>query len=162
MSQADDIAALQSLVDGMRAEIEVMRTQRPMRDLTDEDRAALSREWNGISCAFCGGAHPGVCNRVRRVEADETGRARVTEFWSKWEPNPGTIMPVDVWGSPAEMAAALERAAREQRAEAELARVLVEQARAAERESRRQPSPREVIRDVLPRASSQTPDVRTR
>ncbi len=116
----------------------------PRPALTPSERAELAMKWAMVACNFCGGWHGGLCNRVRRVELDESGRPRVTVFWEHWEPNPRTIWPEDVWGSPADMVTDMERQERERAASAEMQRVAAREAKRLHQEQARAESPREV------------------
>ncbi len=126
-----------------------MRRRRPepmpvQPSLTPTERAELAAHWAQVACNFCGGWHGGLCNRVRRVELDEAGRPRITVFWEKWEPNPRTIWPEDVWPSPADMVGDMDRQERERAATTEMQRVAQREARRVQQEQSRGESPREV------------------
>jgi hypothetical protein len=143
----------------MQAEIDRLEAasrqppERPGLDLSESDRREIAQRWAQVVCTFCGGYHHGVCNRVRRVEIGPNGMPAVTEFWKTWEPNPRVIWPEDVWPSVSDMASELEHHAREERAKAEIQRTAQAEFQKAKRESERSPSPREILRDILPRPS---------
>ena len=95
--------------------------------LPDEDRARLRSEWPSIVCAYCGGAHQGICNRVRVIELDPSGRPTRVVFRDEWEPNRDVIWPEDVFESYAQQFAERDQKITEARAKA-----LLEQAADAE------------------------------
>ena len=120
----------------------------PRPALTQSERQDLSTRWAQVACIFCGGWHGGLCNRVRRVELDERGNPRTTVFWEHGEPNPRTIWPEDVWGSPAEMAADMERQARERQSQIEMQRVAAREAQRLQQQEQRRESPAEIAARV--------------
>jgi len=120
----------------------------PRPALTDQERTELSTRWAQVACIFCGGWHGGLCNRVRRVELDEAGRPRTTVFWEHWEPNPRTIWPEDVWGSPAAMATDMDSQQRERAAALEMQRVAAREAQRLRQEQQRPETPREIAARV--------------
>lgn len=111
--------------------------------LTPEERQEIASKWGQVVCIFCGGWHGGLCNRVRRVELDDAGRPKTTVFWERWEANPRTIWPDDVWPSLAVMVTDLESQARQRANELEMQRVAQREARRGSQESQRAETPRE-------------------
>lgn len=116
--------------------------------LTSEERTEIASRWAQVACTFCGGWHGGLCNRVRRVELDDAGRPRTTVFWKKWEPNPRTIWPEDVWGSPASMVSDMDRQERERATALEMTRVAAREAQRLRQEQQRTETAREIAARV--------------
>ena len=120
----------------------------PRPALSDTERAELAARWAQVACAFCGGWHGGLCNRVRSFTLDEQGRPQTTVFWEHWEENPRTIWPEDVWGSPSDMAQDMDRQQRERAASTEMQRVAAREAQRLRQEQSRAESPREIAARV--------------
>ena len=117
--------------------------------LDSEARQHLAAIWSQISCIHCGGAHEGVCNRVRKVVMNAAGGPDSFLYWDTWDHNPGVIWPDDVWDDPSARVKDLEEAARKRLEQASLERAAeIENRRRAESEGRRR-SPREVLDDVV-------------
>lgn len=131
---------IQALLDAQRDDV----ASDPKPALSDEERREVAARWPQVVCPFCGAWHPGLCNRVRRVEMDDQGRPRITVFWEKWEPNERSIWPEDVWASRAEMANQLEAQALEAAQRAEIARTAARESERRRRESQAPESPREL------------------
>ena len=116
--------------------------------LTQQERQEIASRWAQVVFSFCGGYHHGFCNRVKKVEMDELGRPRVTEFWEKWEQNPQTIWPEDVWSSPSQMTQEIEEQSRKVDTAAEITRIAKREADRVKKESERTESPREIVARV--------------
>jgi len=116
--------------------------------LTQQERQEIASRWAQVVCSFCGGYHHGFCNRVKKVEMDELGRPRVTEFWKTWEKNPQTIWPEDVWSSPSQMTEELETQARKIDTATEIQKMTLRENERIKKESERTLSPREIVAKV--------------
>jgi len=123
----------------------------PPSPLTDQERAELATKWAQVACIFCGGWHGGLCNRVRRVELDEQGRPRKTVFWDKWEQNPRTIWPEDVWVTKSAMVQDLETQSRERANQLEIQRTAAREVQRQQQESQRRETPAEIAARALGR-----------
>jgi hypothetical protein len=123
--------------------------------LTDPERREVASRWGQIACIFCGAWHPGLCNRVRRVELDERGQPRKTVFWDKWDQNPRSIWPEDVWGTKSEMIQEFETQARDNAEKLEIQRTAAREAERVRREQQRTEGPVEKAARALAQRGTQ-------
>jgi len=151
--QADQEALAQSAA-AERAErrledLEMQNAVIESRKLDDDTKRVMANLWPQIVCIHCGGAHHGVCNRVRKVIMTPNGPESFL-YWNQWEPNPGTVWPDDVWETPAERIADMEAKAEARKTQVGLSQMAEQEARRLIDQAQRPRSPREVLNDIMP------------
>ena len=143
---------LQQENEQLRQQLNELRTQisllEEVKPLSDTEKRDIASKGSQLVCAFCGGLHHGVCNRVKKVEMDDFGRPKITEFWPEWAENQNTIWPEDIWQSPSQMTEELETQARKIDTATEIQKMTLRENERIKKESERTLSPREIVAKV--------------